>query len=70
LTSDEPTLWSRYNVLYESPRHGPFLYNAVSNALLDLDDAHHRRLAEIRERGGAEMPPVAPVGERPQPMGW
>ncbi len=59
------TLWSRYNVLYESPRFGPFLYNAVSNAMLDLDDEHYRRLAEMRDRGGAEAPPAAPEGQAP-----
>jgi uncharacterized protein len=54
-------LWSRYNVLYQSPRFGPFLYNALSNALLDLDDEHFRRLTEMCGRGGAEVP-VAPPG--------
>ena len=55
-------LWSRYNVLYDSPRFGPFLYNAVSNALLDLDDEHYRLLAAMRDSGEAEPPPAAPEG--------
>lgn len=59
-------LWSISNVMHESPRHGPLTYNAFSNALLDLDDARHRRLAKVRERGGAEVPPAPPVGEPPQ----
>lgn len=33
--------WSRYNRLFRSERFGWFLYNALSNTLLELDEAHY-----------------------------
>jgi uncharacterized protein len=48
--------WSRYNRLFRSQRFGPFLYNALSNTLLELDEAHYRALEDVRERGGASAP--------------
>jgi len=47
--------WSRYNHLFDSRRFGFFLYNALSNTLLELDEAHYRALEEMRGRGGAEQ---------------
>jgi uncharacterized protein len=46
--------WSRFNQLFESGRFGGFLYNALSNTLIELDEAHYRALEGLRERGGAE----------------
>ncbi len=43
--------WSRYNRLFRSERFGPFLYNAMSNTLLELDEEHYRVLEELRDRG-------------------
>ena len=48
--------WSRYNQLFESERFGGFLYNALSNTMLELDEAHYHALEGIRERGGAGAP--------------
>jgi len=48
--------WSCYNRLFESERFGLFLYNALSNTLLELDEAHYRALEGMRERGGAGAP--------------
>ena len=45
--------WSRYNQLFESTRFGGFLYNALSNTLMELDEAHYHVLEGLRERGGA-----------------
>lgn len=33
--------WSRYNVLFRSERYGPFIYNTLSNTLIELDEPHH-----------------------------
>lgn len=43
--------WSRYNRLFRSERFGPFLYNALSNTLLELDEAHYRVLEGLRDHG-------------------
>ena len=56
--------WSRYNQLFESPRFGGFLYNALSNTMMELDDAHYRVLEGLRERGGAEADPAAESADR------
>jgi uncharacterized protein len=52
--------WSRYNRLFESERFGGFLYNALSNTLLELDEAHYRLLEGLRDRGGAGGEPADP----------
>jgi len=46
--------WSRYNQLFESERFGFFLYNALSNTLMELDEAHCHVLERLRDRGGGE----------------
>ena len=51
--------WSRYNQLFESARFGGFLYNALSNTMLELDEPHYRALEGVRERGGAEADELA-----------
>ena len=45
--------WSRYNQLFESERFGLFLYNALSNTLMELDEPYYRALEGMRECGGA-----------------
>ncbi len=45
--------WSRYNRLFESERFGCFLYNALSNTLLAVDETHYRLLEALRD-GDAE----------------
>lgn len=40
--------WSRYNHLFHSERFGYFLYNALSNTLLELDEPHFQMLEKIR----------------------
>jgi len=55
--------WSRYNHLFESERFGFFLYNALSNTMLELDEAHYRALEGLRERGGAPGGEAAPAAE-------
>jgi uncharacterized protein len=44
--------WSRYNHLFQSERFGGFLYNALSNQLLELDDAHYHALEQLRDADG------------------
>jgi len=51
--------WSRYNQLFESARFGGFLYNALSNTMLELDEPHYRAIEGVRERGGAEADELA-----------
>lgn len=46
-------IWSRYNCLYRSARDGFFLYNALSNTLLKLDEEHYRAAESLRD-GSAE----------------
>ena len=48
--ADGPALtWSRFNRLYHSERFGHFLYNALSNTLVELDEKHYRRLEGLRD---------------------
>ncbi len=49
--SSERILWSRFNNLFRSERFGYFLYNALSNTLLETDEAHFKVLEELRDRG-------------------
>ena len=44
--------WSRYNRLFESGRFGLFLYNALSNTMLKLDEPHYRALEALRDSDG------------------
>ena len=44
-------LWSRYNTLFHSKRFGYFLYNALSNTLLEIDQARYRSLEKARDCG-------------------
>lgn len=46
--------WSRYNKLFESERSGKFVYNAVTNTLIELDTRHFMALEAIRN-AGSEM---------------
>ncbi len=46
-------LWSRYNTLFQSPRFGCFLYNALTNTLLELDLAHYEALELFRDGKGS-----------------
>ena len=57
--------WSRYNQLFESARFGGFLYNALSNTMMELDEAHYRMLEGVRERGGADADPAAEAAADP-----
>jgi len=41
--------WSRYNHLFHSERFGYFLYNALSNIMLELDEAHFTIVEDIRD---------------------
>ncbi len=42
-------LWSSYNTLFQSPRFGGFLYNALTNTLLELDHAHYEAMELFRD---------------------
>jgi uncharacterized protein len=53
--------WSRYNHLFASERFGRHLYNALSNSLMEVDEAHYRALLETRERGGVDAAAAPPV---------
>lgn len=44
-------IWSRYNTLFHSKRFGYFLYNALSNTLLEIDETHYSTLEGFRDRG-------------------
>lgn len=35
--------WSKYNTIYESPKHGHLLFNALSGAFLDINDEPLRK---------------------------
>jgi uncharacterized protein len=52
-------IWSRYNTLFHSGRLGYFLFNALSNTLLEVDEAHYGMLDRLRD-GGAESGSVDP----------
>lgn len=41
--------WSTYNTLFTSERFGHFIYNALSNSLIELDPPHHEALEAIRD---------------------
>jgi len=49
-------LWSRYNKLFCIERFGYFLYNALSNLMLELDESHYLILKKISE--GYELIPA------------
>lgn len=44
-------IWSRYNTLFHSDRLGYFLYNALSNALLEIDNGRYSALERLRNYG-------------------
>ena len=44
-------VWSRYNTLWHSPQSGFFLYNALSNTLVELDEEHYKSLDVLRNKG-------------------
>ncbi len=44
--------WSRYNTLFQSKRFGNFVYNALSNTLLELDAAHYDSLEHLQYQKG------------------
>ncbi|MGM0423875.1 MAG: radical SAM protein [Thermodesulfobacteriota bacterium] len=49
--------WSSYNTLFKSERFGPFVYNALSNTLIELDEAHYDLLNRLdREYLPTELP--------------
>jgi len=45
-------IWSQYNTLFTSERGGSFLYNAMSNCLLELDQAHFDSLRQLENNPG------------------
>jgi uncharacterized protein len=51
--------WSRYNHMFRSERHGPFIYNSLSNRLLKLDEKHFRWLETVRKCGGVPDAKIA-----------
>ena len=44
-------IWSRYNTIFCLERFGYFLYNALSNTLLEIDNAHYSILEGYRDYG-------------------
>ena len=54
--------WSRYNRLFETPRYGHFLYNALSNELLKLDGPHARAVAGLRAAAAGREPGADAAG--------
>lgn len=48
--------WSRYNTLFQSKRFGYFLYNAMSNVLLELDEAHYHLAQTLKDDPGYAGP--------------
>lgn len=42
--------WSKYNSLFHSQRFGYFLYNALSNVFIELDETHYRILKQIKDK--------------------
>ena len=42
-------LWCRFNRLFHSESFGLFLYNALSNTLIELDEVHYNVLERFRE---------------------
>ncbi len=51
-----PLYWSRYNRLFRSERFGRFLYNILSNTLIELDRPQHDLLAGLKT--GDPCPPL------------
>ncbi len=43
--------WSKYNFLFQSERYGNFLYNSMTNRLLEIDDVHYNRLERLKNGG-------------------
>lgn len=41
--------WSRYNVLFQSEKFGYFLYNTLSNTLIELAQSHYRVLEGLQK---------------------
>jgi len=41
--------WSKYNTLFNSARFGFFVYNALSNTLIELDEQHYQRLKRLAD---------------------
>lgn len=41
--------WSRYNLLFCSTKFGHFIYNALSNAFIELDEEHYQELERLRD---------------------
>jgi uncharacterized protein len=54
---ESPLSWSRYNRLFCSDRFGPFLYNILSNTLMELDRPLYDLLAWLN--AGDPCPPLA-----------
>lgn len=48
--------WSKYNTLFRSQRFGYFLYNALSNTLLKLDEPHYRFVEGLQSNVGLPDP--------------
>ena len=43
-------LWSKYNLLFFSQRLGYFLYNALSNVFIELDEPHYGILKQLEDK--------------------
>jgi len=52
--------WSKYNYLFKSPDHGPFLYNSLSNSLAEVSPEVYRQLLEVKKN-----PDSLDVGRHP-----
>lgn len=46
--------WSKYNIIYESPKHGYLLFNLLSGAFIDLNDNELRDLIFLLKDGNIE----------------
>jgi len=44
--------WSKYNSLFRSKQYGSFVYNSLSNALIQLDDSHYALLEQLHSSLG------------------
>lgn len=53
--------WSIYNTLFQSNRFGYFLYNALSNSLIELDEKHYRYLEKLRNTPDEENKFIDPA---------
>ncbi len=42
--------WSAYNTLFQSERFGYFLYNALSNTLMELNSHYYKKLEYLKEK--------------------